>query len=319
MSNFWDQSNFNFNDQINLEIWRESPKLQRDIQKPGQLTQLGSIGPQQAMLDENATLGINADSVLPWVPDIVGKDSHKENDLLIFGAVYAGFIDEYSSRRECMPLNEYVNAAKDGGLTYFQKLFLERVVERDSAYYGKIKSLIQNAGVEPSLLVLSDLCRNSIVERRVVNNKRRDSSRQPSKERAATYCVYVENEQYPKIQEWTEKRILQSKSGRIIALGHVAEHGLLRLFSRIGATISQGNEQFNLQIRLSPQWVDSYADPNRQLSFWINNKTWWTIKRGDKEWRLLPIYHPATVDRYDSNYKQTASVLDQMLKNCLKS
>ena len=170
MSNFWDQSNFNF--------------VIKLILKSGGISKLQQISKNQTVdwrINRTSASVLDA-TPLMLIPSYLGSDIVErtpiKNDLLIFGAVYAGFIDEYSSRRECMPLNEYVNAAKDGGLTYFQKLFLERVVERDSAYYGKIKSLIQNAGVEPSLLVLSDLCRNSIVERRVVNNKRRDSSEQ---------------------------------------------------------------------------------------------------------------------------------------------
>jgi len=59
--------------------------------------------------------------------------------------------------------------------------------------------------------------------------------------------------------------------------------------------------------------MDHYADPNKQLSFWINNNTWWTLRKGDQEWRILPIYHPAIVDRYDPRYLKTKEVLKNFL------
>lgn len=318
MISFWDIGNFDLdNDQINAEIWRKSPELQREIQRPDQLSALGAVGAQQAMLDENHTLGINVDDVLPWVPDIVGKDSGKENSLLIFGAAYAGFIYEYSSRPACIPLCEYVKAVKDQDMAYFQKQFLDRVVAPDSSYYGKIESLMQAVQIKSSQIVLSDLCPCSIVKRQIKKGQRKDDSKQPSKERAKIFCEYVEN---PQVQKWTADRILKSKSRHIIALGHIAEHGLLRLFSRMDAKFFNGNQPFNLQTNIAPpwKWVDQYADhPNRKLKFWIANNTWWTIRKGERDWRLLPIYHPASVDRkdHDPSYDNTIFVLKNFLSN----
>jgi hypothetical protein len=316
MNNFWYPENFNLNDdQINDEIWGKSRELQKKIQCPDKLIALGSVGAQQAMLDENQALGIKVDDVLPWVPDIVGKNSDKENGLLIFGAAYAGFIYEYSSRPACMPLCEYVKAVKDQDIAYFQKQFLDRVVAPDSSYYGKIKSLMQSVQIKSSQIVLSDLCPCSVVKRQIKNGQRKDDSKQPSKDRAKIFCEYVEN---PQVQKWTADRILKSKSRHIIALGHIAEHGLLRLFSRMGAKFYNGNQPFNLQTNIAPpwKWVDQYADhPNRNLKFWIDNNTWWTIRKGDRDWRLLPIYHPAIADRYDSNYNNTISLLKNFLSN----
>jgi hypothetical protein len=318
MNGFWDQSNFNTeNDQINFEIWSESPELQRRIQPANKLTTLGSVGPQQAMLDSNTELHIDSKKdVLPWVPDLVGKRSGNKEGLLIFGAAYAGFIREYSSRppQTCMPLSEYVKASnlKKQGMQYFQNRFLENVVKPDPSYYGKIESLLKSVGIKSDQIILSDLCHNSIVKRQIdQNGRRKDDSKQPSKNRSSVFCKYVEN---TKVQEWTVNRILQSQSSHIIALGHIAEHGLLRLFNQMGAIISQANIQFELLMRPSPRWVDVYADhPNKKIIFWINNKTWWTIKNRNREWRLLPIYHPAIADRYDSNYLDTKEVLKSFL------
>lgn len=313
MCNFWDHNNFNIeNDKINLEIWKKSPKLQLEIQHPNNLIGIGSVGPQQAMLDLNPLLNIDSNYVLPWVPDLVGKDSNSDNGLLVYGAAYAGFIKEYSSRKACIHLSEYINAVKmkDQGISYFQRLFLDQVVSPDNSYYGKIKNLMQSIQVKSSQIILSDLCPNSIVKRLQKNGRRKDDSKQPSKDRAVIYCKYIEN---ANVQEWTIGRILKNKSGRIIALGHIVEHGLLRLFHRMGATIYHENRQYNLPIISSPQWIENYADPNKQLSFWKDNNTWWTVRKGSLEWRILPIYHPAVVDRYDSQYLKTKEVLKNIL------
>ena len=309
MNDFWGPGNFNLSDdQINTEIWQKSREIQRTIQCPSQLIAPGAVGPQQAMLDAEPILGITSDDVLPWVPDIVGKDSDNKQGLLIFGAAYAGFIEEYSPRPACMPLSEYVKSVKHQDMNYFQKKFLEKIVAPDRNYYGKIKYLLQAVNIKSSQIVLSDLCPCSIVKRQIKNGKRNDDSKQPSRDRARIFCQYVDN---PKIQKWTENRVLKSNSRHIIALGHIAEHGLLRLFSRMGATIFDGNRPFTLRTNLSKtwEWVNQYADPKRNLGFWIANNTWWTIRIGNSVWRLLPIYHPASADRYDQNYNKTISVL----------
>jgi hypothetical protein len=63
------------------------------------------------MLEEADRSRLGAGAVLPWVPDLVGADSDHERSVLIFGAAYAGFIAEYSTRPACLPLADYTKAA----------------------------------------------------------------------------------------------------------------------------------------------------------------------------------------------------------------
>src|ERR1035438_6209280 len=93
---YWNQAYFRLVDAINAEMWVRSPQLQLEIQHPHSLFKPGSVGPQQAMLEPDATLGIKLDTVLPWVPDIVGKEAEGDRAVLIYGSAYAGFIWEYS-------------------------------------------------------------------------------------------------------------------------------------------------------------------------------------------------------------------------------
>lgn len=268
---YWDQANLKLVDTINADIWTRSQQLQREIQPPAQLIAPGSVGPQQSMVERDEALGIDADAVLPWVPDIVGKDADGDRAVLVFGAAYAGFIHEYSGRDACLPLADYVEAAKRGdgdGWAAFQRLFLDKVVKPDGAYYSKLASLLASAGVSANRIVLSDLCPNSIVKRTIINNRRQDDSSQPGKGRASVFCKYVEHQT---VADWTWRRITESRAERIIALGHIAEHGLLRLFSWHSATISCNGRQWH-QDRQSKDlptggWVDRYADEQKTLGY----------------------------------------------------
>lgn len=93
---FWSPDNFGLDDELNRRIWDESPRLQRDIQVQQDVLSAGAIGAQQAMVCEQP---------LPWVPDIIGKESRAEDGVLIVGSAYAGFISEHSTRARTMPLD----------------------------------------------------------------------------------------------------------------------------------------------------------------------------------------------------------------------
>ena len=99
------------------------------------------------MLEPYAALCIHNDTVLPWVPDIVGKEAEGSDAILIFGAAYAGFIREYSGRGACLGLADYAKFALDDGgdnWTGFQGAFLENVVAPDFVYYGRLASLFSS-------------------------------------------------------------------------------------------------------------------------------------------------------------------------------
>ena len=313
---YWRIDSFILNDPLNAEVWVQSPHLQHHIQPPEVLAAVGSIGPQQAMLEDHPDLGIGRGDVLPWVPDLVGKEWKSPEAVFVYGAAYAGFIREYSTRHASMPIAEYREAAKLGtlGVGLFQNGFLRRVVEPDNDYYGRIAILLEAVGIASEKLVLSDLCPLSLVKRFVKGGRRADDSRQPTGERAAAFQQYVE---HPFVRGWTARRIKDSQSCRIVALGWLAEHGLLRLLHSLGAEIGCQGESWNPTPNPVAQpwaWVNNYAQEGRRLWFWLNRRTWWTVSMMGREWRLLPIYHPASVCKRDSGYGRTTVALRQFLR-----
>jgi uracil-DNA glycosylase len=140
-------------------------------------------------------------------------------------------------------------------------------------------------------------------------------SRQPSKGRAPVFCKYVEHQT---VASWTWRRIAESRAERIIALGHIAEHGLLRLLSRHGARISFNGRQWyqdgQSEDLSTGEWVDRYADEQKTLGYWLTPGRWWTVFTQGRNLRLLPVYHPARVEKYDRGYTQTGDALAAWLR-----
>ena len=69
----------------------------------------------------------------------------------------------------------------------------------------------------------------------------------------------------------------------------------------------------------SSGWVERYADSRFKLGFWKSEQTWWHVT-GDvdgikRDWKLLPVYHPAANSNYDSEYKGTIKVLAKIRKS----
>lgn len=117
-------------DEINDDIWRDSPAVQRSVQPPEVLGAPGAVGAQQAMID--------GDDVLPWVPDLIGSNWRNKNALIIVGSAYAGFIREFSGRGATMPLSDYRTART---WQDFQERFVATVVHPDVNYYRRLTAL----------------------------------------------------------------------------------------------------------------------------------------------------------------------------------
>lgn len=257
-------------DQLNADIWQHSPTLQRHIQSLHPVLSAGSIGAQQAMIDGEP------DTVLPWVPDLIGKDWEEENSILIVGSAYAGFIKECSGRPASMPLSTYRQAqtAED-----FQQAFFQWVVVPDRRYYSRIPPMLpENWG--PSKIALFDLCRASFVQR-TNGLKRKDDQGDPVvREHSQIFHDYTMMGQ---AAEWTWQRIVRSKAYRIVALGTIAEHGLLRLFASYGMEACvqcQPQIRFGLaQVTASVNWPRNYATGRKWiLSHWYPTDSFWVIK-----------------------------------------
>ncbi len=284
-------------DKINDAIWFESPARQRSIQPPECLAAPGAVGAQQAM--------VSADDILPWVPDLLCENWIAPETILIVGSAYAGFIREFSLRTATMPLGVYRTA---GIWQEFQERFIEYVVRPDQNYYGPLTRL---GGGTLRNLVLLDLCRASFVQRGAASGPRRDESKDSIlNKNAATYSRYVDIQ-----ADWTWQRIVESRARRIVALGSIAEHGLLRLFTKRGATIAEADRTVSIKSRADNVWPLHYAVRGRTFGYWLDHQTWWTVTHtvnGQKrEWKVLPTLHPARMHD-DPGYMRTAKLLHLM-------
>jgi hypothetical protein len=121
------------------------------------------------------------------------------------------------------------------------------------------------------------------------------------------FCRYVENET---VSGWTWRRITESRAEHVIALGRIAEHGLLRLFNRLGAKISCKGEAWKPnEYGLEWDWVNHHADSCKRLSHWQAPGNWWTISTQERDITMLPVYHPSAAKEYDLGYVRTREAL----------
>ena len=306
-ADFWDAKNFDFTDALNEEIWLLSPDVQQQIHPTENLKQPGAIGSQQAMLDSRL---LTERGPLPWVPDLVGKESQDEGGIVIVGSAYAGFIHEYSTRAAKLPLQAYLAASS---IEDFQRLFLSYVVRPDASYYIPLQNLCSDFG-SASKLTLMDLCRVSLVKRGLEDEKRSDSNRNILGEAPAMFEKYVESEQPA---DWLWRRLVDGQAKCVLALGLTVEHGLLRLFSHRGMRITQGEFVFRPKSFAPGVWAMRYADPSRTLRYWLDHETWWTIRGQvngvERVWYVLPTYHPSARSGVsDTGYERTKTILKAM-------
>ena len=304
-SDFWRLEYLDLFDALNEEIWARSQAVQNDLDPPSTLSQVGAIGAQQAMIP---TPDASAPSILPWVPDVVGKNWRSSQALHVVGAAYAGFIRELSGRGGCLPLAHYQDADSP---RQFQEAFLPAVVQGDRDYYGPIADLCSQF-VSPDSLSLFDLCRVSLVQRSAGGLGRRDSSKGTDlRKRTDVYSRYSETEP---AATWLWRRIVESDASVLVALGHIAEHGLLRLFARNGCRVRDANSYW--RAKETPGWARRYADQQRQLRYWLDAQRWWTIEGNvagvARSWQLLPAYHPAARAQ-DPGYARTSGLLKRVL------
>jgi uracil-DNA glycosylase len=321
MSAFWSIDHVELSDTVNDRIWSDSPHEQATIQQPGSLQSPGSIGAQQIMVDGLATS-------LPWLPDLVGLNWKRPESLIIIGSAYAPFIRGISKRRYTLPLSEYLDArcADD-----FLIRFLENVVIPDPSYYAKIELLAASQENQAGIVLL-DLCRASYTFRgsrigkngldRAAEFTFRDTIKGQKNAAAAVrsrqlFTAYVESKQQ---RAWTLARLMESRARRIVALGSIAEHGLLKLLWDCGVRtihrMSTPGEAWHPNPDHSGRWVLQYACKGQTLEQWLVRKDWWVVKGRlngeEREWHLLPTMHPAARNAKDKDYSRTRALITRM-------
>lgn len=317
MAEYWDADLLDLSDELNREIWERSPQIQ-----------VGEIGPPVNYGAQQAMIGSGV--VLPWPPDMVGKSCSTGGKLIVCGSAYAGFISPFSGRNgHSMSVDEYQQPTVDA----FQRVFVNNVVRGGDRYYGVLEALLQDISALDQTLVL-DLCRVSFVEKEDANGVRIDRSGDgvvTTQEARAVFETYVEA---PTPSSWTWKRLSGRFGTRILALGSIAEHGLLRLFAKQGMDLfidEVGPVRFDtLDPRCaSGEWVRYYAGDlmtvggkrlrkvfgtRVTLQYWIDSGAWWTIRNPDNpdlSWRLLPAFHPTS--QSSTKLNSTRALLRRML------
>jgi hypothetical protein len=288
----WEIEDFNLHDELNQVIWTDSVRMQKEIHEScdgGQRRFGGEVGIQQAMIGSS---GFDTDP-LPMVPDLVGKDAGKrrDNTVLIVGSAYAPFMKGISSR-DALAHRDYRTA---DSAARFQQRFFDKVIADDKAYYEPLARRF--CEIWPTRnIIATDLCRGSYCFRSEANGMRRDiggdriamgkhfvetGKKELAVEARVLFSCYVDYG-----EDWTWQRMDSARD--IIALGAIAEHGLLRLLDKRGATIFDNPSRNQWRKRdVENHWSQFSADGRKQLG------TWWNAHLGNLEWRILPTPHPA--------------------------
>jgi hypothetical protein len=294
MSKFWSSEFRVEDDALNAEIWSRSPDVQCEIQPPSEVPSDGA-GAQQAILLDGR--------VLPWVPDILGRNWREADSVVIVGSAYAPFVEHFSNRGRVMSRKVYENAST---WQEFQQAFVASVVDGDDRYYGPLMPLaaVTAAPNDCSNLALLDLCRASFVAVSEGKFTGRDSV---LKKHCRLFADYVEHSQN---QSWLWQRLTATEATRIVALGTIAEHGLLRLFDTHRCVL-----RVNGTIKPLPRcdvgkWVKG--------GFWLHahGGDWWDIQSRyegeERRWALLPVPHPGAYGSRD-DYSRERELLQKML------
>jgi len=287
---FWSQ--VILKDPINSEIWSESPAVQDRIRSHHSTHRADVL---QALIRPG----------LRWVPDIVGEEWRDAGSVFIVGSAYSPFISGYAGRSRSMSLESYPRA--EGAVDIFLAEFLGNVVEEDEDYYGPIRLLLEGAGLTSSQAVLTDLVRACFVR----TSDLAGGDKKAVRADPDLFMAFAESG-----WAWTWRRLCESEAGCIVALGTVAEHGLLKLLSSEGLAVTVRGDPRGV-FRRNPRPVTGYALLGRGLAFWRDRTTWWDVagQVGGRErrWRLLPACHPNWYHGHDPGYRRTSAVLHEML------
>jgi len=121
---------------------------------------------------------------------------------------------------------------------------------------------------------------------------------------------------------WLWNRLQQCKG--IIALGKIAEYGVLKIFQRIATAptihswknkiVYPNHPTINASV---PKWEYGYACSQRRLGGWLASEDWWVLGDSSKQarWFMLPVLHPsAAIWRgNDLGYKNTVPRIRRMI------
>jgi hypothetical protein len=318
-------------DPINQSIWTDSALLQRKIVEHETLPL--RVGAQQAMPKACDQKIFSAQDPLPWVPDLVGTNfGNDPQSVLVVASSYNGFIEGYSGRDAVMPLTDYIAAKNAGaeGIGSFIRKFKEHVVDRDEAYYQTIlRDLLPPAGCDLDSCCITDVCKASFVQRGEGSDggnrgdKGNDKIVQTFWSQWILYVIGVDGDErnFPLPNAWLWQRM--QRCHLIVALGTIAEYGVLKVFMRMATTPKVWSWHDNAIVpnhttmtAQTQDWEYAYACSNRKLSHWLRAEDWWVLSDDGarQRWFLLPVHHPASaIGRgNDRQYRKTVPRLHRV-------
>ncbi len=280
-------------DPVNDEIWSESPRIQATVQEPGACWPDGDVGAQQAMCGSES---------LPWVPDLVGAEFHRPGSILVVGMAYSGFVRRAGQCRGVFPAGQYRSC---GSASAFCTEFARSVVPVYS-YYGNLLAALPPS-VGPRCVAFTELCRVSLVRA----GSRGDTSSGIERADRALFCRYAD---HARNLDWHQRRLVGSGARLVLALGHVAEHGLLRLLrDRLGCNVeAAGDSRVRFTRRSGPQaWCTAYAHDQRQIGTWGETRDWWRVSGAHGRWNVVTVphtseaaVHPVHVERIHHAWRE---------------
>ena len=327
---FWAHEDRAKGDEINRDIWETSPMRMgaiHDVRTDG-VGFTGEFGCQQAMVCEQAFTveaprligAYDDDEPLPWIPDWVGNRHGSGTGVTLVGPSYPPIIIERALYWAGMPLADYRTA---GSADEFLTTFTEQILrDGDFSHFTQIESMLFPFRTAADICYFN-LCRGSFVTRcqrsgdDQYGDERLDGSHLGETPARRLYHLLY-NDYVKAAEDWTWQRLLDSRSGAVIALGKVAEHGLLRLFRRKGATItcaSDGREWNPPALNDEVFWPSRQADDDRPVEYWIERSgRWWNVSMPDvADWCILPVHSLDAVEKEDSGYRRTRRILERFL------
>jgi len=296
MNAFWSIDDLDLDDPLNGDIWSDSPREQDRIQPYTDDWKVGAVGAQQAMRHPYR---------LPWVPDPVGLDWRSRDALFIFGSAYGPFIGGSSRPHELSPADYACNSSGE-----FLRHFLKRVLI-SRPYYARIAEIASSVVRSCRLLATVDLCRVAFVRR---DDRRDTGGDKIARSAPRLFSEFVESTQ---ATDWLWRRVAGSQASALVALGTVAEHGVLRLFARhLQNARIRDSQDATIQFSAMSdnfRWPLRYAHNRRHLRDREHSTPppYWEIDGelggNSRRWRLAVVPHPTGAWARKGAYSEIAA------------
>ncbi len=330
---FWNNNHRRKGDPTNETIWTSSPMTIATIHavRDDGFEFDGSYGCQQAMIGNDGALfpdggdrlitAWDDEIPLPWIPDWVGNQSDSRSGVIVIGPSYPPVIAGRSPHCAGLLLSDYQSASNaDSFLTMFTECVLR---DDDFGYFSNIESLLFPFRTAADLCYFN-LCRGCFVTRSpdvhgddfYGDDRMKGDHIQDPAVRKRYHTLY---DDYVKAnRNWAWERLVAGQSGAVIALGEVAEHGLLRSCIEYGASVKfhlDGSPWTPPTLQEVAFWPTVPADSERPIDSWIQESgRWWDVSTPEgQSWRVLPVHSLQDVDRDDPGYRRTRRVLGPFL------